>query len=120
MCIGFWIGMVSMGFSRHINVMVFVGAVTGVVRTQTSGATWVVGLVIEALPICSEHLEAISALLLTYRAAMQGGGVASGRKVVVILQNWPLSSWHARNCVAESYSAIVASLVTPKYLVCTS
>ena len=32
MCIGFCIGMVSMGISRHINVMVFIGAVTGVVR----------------------------------------------------------------------------------------
>ena len=40
MCIGFLIGMVSMGFSRHINVMVFVGAVTGVLRIQTSGAIW--------------------------------------------------------------------------------
>ena len=78
MCIGFWIGMVSMGFSGHINVMVFVGAVTGVVRIQISGTIWLGRLVIEALPICSEHLEAISALLLTYRAAMQDGGLASG------------------------------------------
>ena len=67
-----------MGFSRHINVMVFVGAVTGVVRIQTSGATWVGRLVIEALHICSEHLEAISTLLFAYRATMQVGGLASG------------------------------------------
>ena len=78
MCIGFWIGMVSMGFSGHINVMVFVGAVTGVVRIQTSGATWVGRLVIEALHICNEHLEAISALLFAYKAAMQDGGLVSG------------------------------------------
>ena len=78
MCIGFWIGMVSMGFSRHINVMVFVGAVIGVVRIQTSGAIWLGRLVIEALHICNEHLEAISTLLLAYRAAMQDGGLASG------------------------------------------
>ena len=70
--------MVSMGFSGHINVMVCVGAVTGVVSIQTSGATWVGRLVVEALHICKEHLEAISALLFAYRAAMQNGGLASG------------------------------------------
>ena len=37
-----------MGFSRHINVMVFDGAVTGVVRIQTSGTFWVGRLVAEA------------------------------------------------------------------------
>ena len=68
--------MVSMGFSRHISVMVFVGAITGVVRIQTSGAIWLGRLVVEALCICSEHLEAISTLFLTYRAAMQDGGVS--------------------------------------------
>ena len=78
MCIGFWMGMVSMGFSGHINVMVCVGAVTGVVGIQTSGATWVGRLVVEALHICKEHLEAISTLLLAYRVAMQDGGLASG------------------------------------------
>ena len=67
-----------MGLSGHINVMVFVGAVTGVVSIQTSGAIWVGRLVVEALHICNEHLEAISTLLLAYRAAMQGGGLASG------------------------------------------
>ena len=59
MCIGFWIGMVSMGFSRHIIVMVFVGVVTGAVRIQTSGAIWVGRLVAEAWHICTEHLEVI-------------------------------------------------------------
>ena len=53
MCIGFWIGMVVMVFSRHINVMVFVRAVTGVVRIQTSGDIWVGRLVAEALWICN-------------------------------------------------------------------
>ena len=56
--------MVSMGFAGHINVMVFVGAVTGVVSIQTSGAIWVGRLVVEALHICKEHLEAISSLAL--------------------------------------------------------
>ena len=78
MYIGFWIGMVSMGFSGHISVMVFVGAVTGVVSIQTSGAIWVGRLVVEALHICREHLEAISAFFFAYRAAMQDGGLASG------------------------------------------
>ena len=70
--------MVSRGFSGHINVMLFVGVVTGVVSVQTSGATWVGRLVIEALHICNEHLEAISTLVLAYRAAMQDGRLASG------------------------------------------
>ena len=78
MCIGFWIEMVAMGFSRHVNVMVFDGAVTGVVRIQTSGVIWVGRLVAEALHICNEHLEVISTLLFTYRAAVQGGLFANG------------------------------------------
>ena len=41
-----------MGFSRHINFMVFVEAVTGVVSIHTSGAIWVGRLVVEALHIC--------------------------------------------------------------------
>ena len=70
--------MASIGFSRHINVMVFVGAVTGVVSIQTSGAIWVGRLVVATLHICKEYLEAISTLLFAYRAAMQDGGLASG------------------------------------------
>ena len=46
-----------MAFSGHINVMVFIGAATGVVRIQTSGAIWVGRLVAEALHICNEHLR---------------------------------------------------------------
>ena len=56
MCNGFCIGMVSMVFSGHINVMVFTGAATGVVRIQTSGAIWVGRVVAEALLTCNEHL----------------------------------------------------------------
>ena len=78
MCIGFWIGIVSMGFSGHINVMVFVGAVACVVSIQTSGAIWVGRLVVVALHICKDHLEVISASLFAYRAAMQAGGLANG------------------------------------------
>ena len=78
MCIGFWIGIVSMGFSGHINVMVLVGAVAGVGSIQTSGAIWVGRLVVVALCICKEYLEAISVLLFVYRATMQVGGLANG------------------------------------------
>ena len=70
--------MVSMGFPGHISVMVFVEAVTGVVRIQASVTIWLGRLVIVALCICSEHLEAMSTLLLAYRAAVQDGGLASG------------------------------------------
>ena len=77
----FFKGMVSMVFSGHINVMVFTGAATGVVRIQTSGAIWVDRLVAEALHICNDHFEVISTELFAYNAAIQDGGFANGRKV---------------------------------------
>ena len=113
-------GMVAMGLSRHINVIVFIGAVTGVVSIQTSGAIWVGKWVVVILCICKEHLEAMPVLLLVYRAAMQDGGLASSWKGVAMLQNCPLVLWYAWNCVVESSTAMVVSLVTPKYLVFTS
>ena len=79
--------MVSMAFSGHINVMVFVGAVGVVVRIQTSGAIWVGNFVSNAFCICSEHFVEISAVLFAYRAAIHDGGFASGWKGVVMLQN---------------------------------
>ena len=78
MCIGCQIGIVSMGFSRDIKVMVLAGAVAGVVNIQTSGAIWVGKLVVVVLHICKEYLEAIPILLFAYRVAMQVGGLASG------------------------------------------
>ena len=76
-----------MGFSGHINVMVFAGAASGVVRIQTSGATWVGRFISDAFCICNEHFEVISAVFLAYRAAIQDGGFARGWKGVVMLQN---------------------------------
>ena len=67
-----------MGFSRHIKVMVLIGAVASVVSIQTSGAISVGKLVVVVLHICKEHLVVIPVLLFTYRAAMQVGGLASG------------------------------------------
>ena len=64
-----------------------VGAIAGVVSIQTSGAIWVGRLVVAALCICEEHLEAIPTLLFAYRAAMQVGGLANGWKGVEMLQN---------------------------------
>ena len=85
MCAGFCIMMVSMAFSGHINVMVFTGAASGVVRIQTSGAIWVDKFVCDAFHICSEHFEVISTVLFAYRAAIQDGEFANGWKGVVIL-----------------------------------
>ena len=76
-----------MVFTGYINVMVFAGAVTGVVRIQTSGASWVGGLVAEALHICNDHFEVISTVLFAYKAATQNGGFANGWKGMVMLQN---------------------------------
>ena len=78
MCTSFCIMMVSMAFSGHINVMVFAGATSGVVRIQTSGAIWVGKFVVDAFHICSEHFEVISAVLIAYKAAVQDGGSANG------------------------------------------
>ena len=78
MCTGFCIMMVSMAFSGHINVMVFAGATSGVVRIQTSGAIWVGKSIPDAFCICSEHFGVISTVLFAYRAAIQDGGFAKG------------------------------------------
>ena len=67
------------GFLRtYIYIMVFAGAVTGVVRIQTSCAIWVGRIVTEALHICNEHFEVISAEFFAYKIAIQDGGFANG------------------------------------------
>ena len=78
MCIGSQIGVVSMDFSGHINVMMLIRAVVGLVSIQTSGVIWAGRLVVVDLGICKEHLEAMPVLLFAYRAAMHVGGLASG------------------------------------------
>ena len=100
--------------------MVFAGAASGVVRIQTSGATWVGRFIPDAFHICNEHFEVISAVLIAYRAAIQDDGFARGWKGVVMLQNWPFASQQTHNWVVESSTAMVASLVMPKYLVSMS
>ena len=70
--------MVSMAFSGHINVMVFTGVASGVVRIQTSGAIWVGKFTPDAFHICNEHFEVISAVLFAYKAAIQDGGFTKG------------------------------------------
>ena len=70
--------MVSMAFSGHINVIVFAGAASGVVRIQTSGAIWVGRFVFDAFHICREHFEVIFTVLFAYKAAIQDGGFANG------------------------------------------
>ena len=91
MCIGCWIGIVSMGFSGYIKVMVLTGAVAGVLSIQTSGAISVGRLVVVVLCICREHLEAMLVLLFAYRAPMHVGGLASSWKGVEMQQNCPLA-----------------------------
>ena len=81
MCTGFHIVMVSMAFLGHINVMVFAGAASGVVRIQTSGATWIGKFTPDAFPICNEYCEVISTVLIAYRTAIQDGGFVKAEKV---------------------------------------
>ena len=78
MCTGFGIMMVSMAFLGHINIMMFAGAASGVVRIQTSGAIWVGKFSSDAFRICNEHCEVISTVLLTYRVAIQDVRFAKG------------------------------------------
>ena len=67
----FCIMMVSMAFSGHINIMVFAGAASGVLRIQTSGVIWVGIFVFDSFCICSEHFEVMSTVLFAYKAAIQ-------------------------------------------------
>ena len=67
------------------------GAVTGVVSIQTSGVISVGRAVVVVLCNCKEHLDAMLALLLAYRAAMHVGGLARGWKGVEMWQNCPLA-----------------------------
>ena len=87
MCMGICIMMVSMAFLGHINVMVFTGAASGVVRIQTSGVIWVGKFIPDAFCICNEHFKGISAVLFACRAVVQDGGFAKGWKSMVMLQN---------------------------------
>ena len=95
--------------------MVSVGVEVGVVSIQTSGMICVGRGVIVALCICREHLDSMLDVLLAYRAVMHVGGFAKGRKGVEMWQNCPFACLHTSNCVQDSSSPIVASLVTPKY-----
>ena len=79
--------MVSIAFLGHINAMVFIGAASGVVRIQTSGAIWVGKFIPDVFCICNEHFEVISTVLFAYRATIQDCGFAKGWKGVVMLQN---------------------------------
>ena len=71
---------VSMAFLGHINIMVFAGAASWVVRIQTSGDIWVGKFTSGTFHICNEHCEVISAVLLAYRAVIQDGGFAKRLK----------------------------------------
>ena len=91
MCSGCVIGIVSIGFSGHITLMVSVGAEAGVASIQTSGVICVGRGVVVALHSCREHCTFMWAVLLEYRAAMHVGGFAKGWKGVEMQQNCPLA-----------------------------
>ena len=77
-CSGCLIGIVSIGFSGHIRLMVSVGAEVGVASIQTSGVICVGRGVAVALCSCREHFDSMLVALLAYRAAMHVGGFAKG------------------------------------------
>ena len=63
-CSSCLIGIVSMGFSGHIRLMVSVGAEAGVASIQTSGVICVGRDVVVALHSCREHFDFMLASLL--------------------------------------------------------
>ena len=58
--------------------MVLAGVESVVVMIQASGDIWVGKFTSDALQICNEHCEVISAVLLAYRAVTQDGGFDKG------------------------------------------
>ena len=114
-CIGFYTvinRVVSPGQMRVILVDTVEGAEVSI---HTFGAIDEGMLMLWALLTCEEHLVVILAVFLVYRAVMQDGGLASGWKCTLILQNCPLAFWHMLNWCCEISSAIVSSCVTPRY-----
>ena len=75
---GFQRVMVFMGCSGQIIVVLAVGAIVGVVMSQTSGAICVGRLTSKVFVIFTEHRRVISGVLLVYKAVIQLGGLASG------------------------------------------
>ena len=82
MCSGCLIGIVSIGLSGHIRLMVSVGAEAGVVIIHTLGVICVGRGVAVALHSCRDHFDFMLAVPLVYRAAMHVGGFAKGGKGV--------------------------------------
>ena len=78
MCTGFHVMIISMSHSGHISFMVLAGSEGGVVMIQTSGDIWVGKFISDALRICNEHHEVMSAVLLAYRVVAQDGGFDKG------------------------------------------
>ena len=63
-CSGCLMGIVSMGFSGHIRLMVSGGAEVGVASIQTLGVICVGREVVDALCSCREHFDFMLASLL--------------------------------------------------------
>ena len=64
MCSSHLIGMVSIGFSGHIRLMLSEGAETGVIGSHTSGVICVGRGVVVVLCNCKKHFDSILAALL--------------------------------------------------------
>ena len=108
-----------MAFSVHINVMVFAGAVSSVVRIQTSVAIWgwKIGIY-DAFHICNEHFEVISTVPFAYRGCYTRWWVCQRLKgcgwcyrIDCLLLGRP-KTW-----VVERSTTMTAPFVMPKYLV---
>ena len=60
------------------------------------------------------------AKFLVYKADVQDGGFASGWKGVGMVQNCPFAALKIQNWLDKSSTAMVSSLVIPRYLVVMS
>ena len=87
-----------------------------VIPDSTAAAGEVTIQTLLAFLICSEHLFLMPALSLVYKADIQVGGLASGRRGVFKLQNCSLAFWHVLNWSSKISTALVSSCIMPKYL----
>ena len=79
------------------------------VSIHTLGAISVGMVALFLFPICSKHLFSMPVLFLAYIAAIHDGGLASGKRAVLILKNCLFACEHVMNCCSEISTAFVLS-----------
>ena len=102
---------VSVALSGHVNVMALAGVESGVVRIQTSGDICVGRLTSEVFNICSENYWGYTCWVPC---------IQSRHMMVDLPKVGKVWLWYKIDWVMESSTAMLSSLVTPRYLVLMS